>query len=100
MTKRLVYIKHGTRYMGICDLDVYNNAPRTRYGNVESTVEELPYNYYYGDSAPCEYKVLKHLSKHSCIAEMTVKEFIRITRTLKCENIRFVAYLSTTGEYI
>jgi len=26
-----VYIKHGARYMGLCDVEVYNNTPKTRY---------------------------------------------------------------------
>lgn len=95
-----IYIKKGARYMGLCDAEVYNNAPKTRYGNIVSSVEELPANYYYGNSSPCEYKVLKHLTRCSFIALMDEEEFARITRTLKCENIQWVAYLSNTGDYL
>lgn len=95
-----IYIKKGAKYMGLCEVEVYNNAPKTRYGNIVSSVEELPANYYYGVSTPCEYKVLKHLSRSSFIALMKKEEFERVTRTLKCENIQYVAYLSNTGDYL
>ena len=98
---KTIYIKHGAKHMGLCDLEVYNNAPKTRYGNVESSVEVgLPSNYYYGNSSPCEYQVLKRLSRSSFIALMDEQEFKYITRTLKCDNIQYVAYLSNTGEYL
>ena len=95
-----IYIKHGARYMGLCDIETYNNAPRTRYGNILFSAAELPHNYYYGNSSPCDYKVLKKLSRCSFIALMDEQEFERITQTLKCENIQWVAYLSKTGEYL
>ncbi len=96
-----IYIKHGARYMGLCDVDVYNNAPRTKCGSIESSLEEsLPDNYYYGKSSPCEYKVLKRLTKNSFIALMDEQEFAYITRTLDCSNISYVAYLSNTGDYL
>ena len=87
--------------MGLCNAEVYNNAPRTRYGSIESSVVAgLPDNYYYGNSSPCEYKVIKHLTRCSFIALMDEQEFERITQTLKCENIKYVAYLSNTGDYL
>ena len=89
--------------MGLCDVEVYNNAPRTRYGNIDSSWkegEELPRNYYYGKSSPCEYKVLKHLTRCSFIALMEEEEFERVTQTLKCASIGWVAYLSNTGDYL
>ena len=86
--------------MGLCDAEVYNNAPKTRYGSIESSVEGLPANYYYGNSSPCDYKVLKKLSRCSFIALMDEQEFERITQTLKCASIGWVAYLSNTGDYL
>lgn len=98
-----IYIKHGARYMGLCDVEVYNNAPKTRYGSIDSSWvddEELPDNYYFGNSIPCEYKVLKSITRSSFIALMEEEEFDRVTQTLKGDNIKYVAYLSNTGDYI
>lgn len=86
--------------MGLCPAEVYNNAPRTQYGNICSSTEDLPSNYYYGSSVPCEYKVLKQLTRSSFIALMEEGEFERLTQALKCENIQYVAYLSNTGDYL
>lgn len=101
--KKRIYIKHGTRYMGLCEVEVYNNAPKTRYGNIDSSIndgEELPSNYYFGNSIPCEYEVLKHLTKSSFIALMEDEEFERVTQILKNDNIKYVAGLSCTGDYM
>lgn len=98
-----VYIKHGARYMGLCDAEVYNNAPKTRYGSIDTSWvedEELPNNYYFGNSIPCEYEVLKSITRSSFIALMDEQEFERVTQTLKGDNIKYVAYLSNTDDYV